>query len=388
MSNPNAGRLFRCVAMQLVFLDRNTLAYKDYGFVDKQFDINVDMVIIQKSSFVVNKSKLNTTIGDIVILKEKRFPYLGLIERLEVADEHQTTVHTLDIRELFSIDIPALSYQGDLALYLQNLLNTHFKSSSDPLQNLAYLTILKEATVMGELNFEEDKILSLSSIIELITKSYGLTLTAEATYIRGRVTGITFRINEVNRGIKLKSNLKVIQDLVVNDSSSQMVNKVVFYPKKDNQTYKNTINYYLLTNSEITTQVDHPQRYKNVIVKSLIYSDSDHATLLTKARGEMLSSKLDHNITFSIKTDNEIIKPNQSIRLGDFIEFIKDETIYDSVVTGIRFKDGFHQAMITLGEYRIKLTEKIQLLNKSVSSAVSNISISTSGYTDLDGGEF
>jgi hypothetical protein len=44
--------------------------------------------------------------------------------------------------------------------------------------------------------------------------------------------------------------------------------------------------------------------------------------------------------------------------------------------------------MITLGEYRIKLTEKIQLLNKSVSSAVSNISISTSGYTDLDGGEF
>ena len=374
--------------MQLIFLDRSTLAYKDYGFVDKSFEINMDMVIIQKSSFKVNKSQLNTTIGDIVILKEKHYLYLGLIERLEVADEHQTMVHTIDIRELFSIDVPAVSYQGDLALYLKTLLETHFKSSTDPLQNLAYLTILKEATVQGELFFEDDKIISLSSIIELITKTYGLTLTAEPTYLRGRVTGIIFHINEVYRGIKLKSNLKTIQDLVINDSSSQMINKVVFYPKKDNVTFKNMINVFLLTNGELTTDVNHPLRYKNVSVKSFSFSDADYPTLLTKARGEMITSKLDHNITFSVKTDNEVIRPFETIRLGDFVEFRHKDQIYDSVVTGIKFKDGFIQAVITLGEYRIKLTEKIQLLNKSVNSAVSNISISTSGITDLDGGEF
>jgi hypothetical protein len=77
-----------------------------------------------------------------------------------------------------------------------------------------------------------------------------------------------------------------------------------------------------------------------------------------------------------------------NFQLGDFVEFRNNDQIYDSVVTSIKFKNGFHQATITLGEYRIKLTEKIQLLNKSVNSAVSNISISTTGITDLDGGEF
>lgn len=102
----------------------------------------------------------------------------------------------------------------------------------------------------------------------------------------------------------------------------------------------------------------------------------------------MISSKLDHNITFSIRTDNDVLRPMQNVQLGDFVEFRKDDQIYDSVVTSIKFKDGFHQVTVTLGEYRIKLTEKIQLLSKSVNSAVSNISISTTGITDLDGGEF
>jgi hypothetical protein len=51
--------------MQLVFLDRLNLAYKDYGYVDKDFDITLDLVIIQKSTFIINKTKLNASIGDI-----------------------------------------------------------------------------------------------------------------------------------------------------------------------------------------------------------------------------------------------------------------------------------------------------------------------------------
>jgi hypothetical protein len=86
--------------------------------------------------------------------------------------------------------------------------------------------------------------------------------------------------------------------------------------------------------------------------------------------------------------DNDVIQPMKNIELGDFIEFINHDQIYDSVVTSIKFNQGFHQAVVTLGEYRIKLTEKIQLLNRSVNSAVSHISIQGTGITDLDGGEF
>ena len=374
--------------MQLIFLDRNTLVYKDFGYVDKTFEINVDLVIIQKSSFVINKGTLNASIGDIVILKDAPISFIGIVERLELADKHQMTVDVLDFREIFSIDIPVQSFSGDLASYLEELLIHHFKASTDDLQDLDYLSIVKNASVSGDLVFEADKIMSLSSIMELITKTYGLRLSSEATYLRGRVTGINFGISEVSRGIKLKSNFQAIQDLVINDSSNQIINKVVFHPKSDNVLCNNPISYYLLTNGEITQDVHHPLRSKSVRPKATFYADADFAALPTKARAEMISSKLDHNITFTIRTDNDVVQPMKNLQLGDFVEFRKDDLVYDSVVTGIKFKNGFHQATITLGEYRIKLTEKIQLLNKSLNSAVSNISISTNGISDLDGGEF
>jgi hypothetical protein len=374
--------------MQLVFLDRLNLAYKDYGYVDKDFEIVLDLVIIQKSSFMINKTKLNVSIGDIVILKDAPIHYIGIVERLEVADKHRTSVHVLDFKEMFSIDIPVQTYSGDLGLYLENLLISYFKESDDALQNLNYLSIQRGSSVSGDLTFEADKIMPLASLMELITKTYGLRLTTEAVYLRGRVTGIIFRIGEVQRGIKLRNNYQAIQDLVVNDSSSQMVNKLTYYPKGENVTHKLTVEYYLLKNGELSQDINHENRYKSVKPKASFYTDSDYPSLLTKARSEMITSKLDHNITFTIKTDNDVLQPMKNIELGDFIEFINNDQIYDSVVTSIKFTNGFHQATMTLGEYRIKLTEKIQLLNKSVSSAVSHISIQSTGITDLDGGEF
>ena len=374
--------------MQLIFLDRLTLTYKDYGFVDNDFDINLDLVIIQKSTFLINKTKLHVTVGDIVILKDAPIKYIGIVERLEVADKHRTSVHVLDFKEMFSIDIPVHSFTGDLSLYLDNLLVSYFKQSNDPLQNLNYLTIERGSSVQGELNFEPDKIMPLSSLMELITKSYGLRLSTTAVYLRGRVTGIIFRIGEVSRGIKLKNNYQAIQDLVVNDSSSQLINKLTYYPKSENTVFKQTVSYYLLTNGELSQDMNHPSRYKGVKPKSFYYTDSDYPTLLTKARSEMITSKLDHNITFTIKTENDVFQPMKNIELGDFVEFVYNDQIYDSVVTSIKFNNGFHQATVTLGEYRIKLTEKIQLLNKSVNSAVGHVSIQSTGITDLDGGEF
>jgi hypothetical protein len=167
-----------------------------------------------------------------------------------------------------------------------------------------------------------------------------------------------------------------------------MVNKLTYYPKIENVLFKNTLVYYLLTNGELTQDIHHPNRYKSVKPKAFYYTDNDYPTLLTKARSEMIASKLDHNITFTIKSDNDVFQPMKNIELGDFVEFMNNEQTYDSVVTSIKFSQGFHKAMVTLGEYRIKLTEKIQLLNKSVNSAMSHISIQSTGITDLDGGEF
>jgi hypothetical protein len=121
------------------------------------------------------------------------------------------------------------------------------------------------------------------------------------------------------------------------------------------------------------------------MAKSFIYSDKEHDTLETKARSEMMTSKLDHYISFSLDLNNKIFKPFLNFHLGDYVSFIHKYKTYDTVVTGILFKDTLKVAKITLGEYRVKLTEKIQLLSKAKTNQSSSVTITN---TNLDGGEF
>jgi hypothetical protein len=374
--------------MELMFFDRNTLTYKDHGYVDSDFEINLDLVIIKKSTFVVNKININTGVGDIVIVRDHDYFYIGLVDTIEVSGTAQTIINTLDFKEIFNFEVPVTSFTGSMALYLENLIMTHLIASSDPRQNLSYLTISKETTIEGTLTFEADKLMKIQDVIELISKTYGVSIRTEVLFLRGRISGIRVRIVEVTKGIKLKSNLSAISDLVISDSDSQVINKVIYYPKQDNKNYKSTVTYFLLTNGDITDDCNNVARYNTVNVKSVTYSDSDYPTLESKARSEMLTSRYDHNITFTLKSDNFIIHPLDNLNLGDFIEFITPNKTYDSVVTGIRYKNTFNIVSVTLGEYRMKLTEKIQLLNRSVTSAVGNISIQTGVTKEIDGGEF
>lgn len=374
--------------MELIFLDRNTLAYKDHGYVDNNFEINLDLVLIKKSTFVVNKTNINTSVGDIVVLREFNYFYIGLVELIEISSAKQTTINTIDFKEIFNFEVPVTSYTGDIASYVSYLITKHLLNSNDSKQNLLYLTISKETSVTGTLTFEEDKLMKIQDVIELISKSYGINIKPDVMFLRGRITGINLKIVEVSKGIKIKSNISDIMDLVISDSETQTINKVIYYPKQDNKLYKDTITYYLLKNGDITTDQYSEARFKTVNLKSFYYSDSDYPTLDTKTRSEMLTSKLDHNITFNIKTDSFNLNPLVSLNIGNFVEFITPNKSYDSVVTGVRFKNNMNQCNITLGEYRIKLTEKIQVLNKNVASAVGNISIQSNNTKEIDGGEF
>ena len=372
--------------MKLLFLDRSTLQYKDNAYVSSQFELSLDMVLIKRSTFKVNKTNINCTIGDIVILKNEVYSYIGILESIELNDDYTTTIKSLDFREIFNLDIPANSYSGDLADYLYQIITDYFKNSSDEKQNLSYLTVSKETSVSGSLSFESDNIINMSKIFELVSKGYGISFETDVTYLRGRITGIIFRIVSVNQGMVMKSDFSSILNVVTNDSTSQLVNKVIYYPRSDNQVYQSIKTYYLLTTGEITEDSSSEHRYTSVMVKSYIYTDSDYETLETKARSEMVTSKLDHNITFTIDMKNKVFIPFENIYLGDYVSFIHKGKTYDSVITGITFKDSLNYALITLGEYRVKLTEKIQLLSKNTGSgSTSNITITN---TDIDGGEF
>ena len=91
----------------------------------------------------------------------------------------------------------------------------------------------------------------------------------------------------------------------ITDTDQYSVNKVIFYPKKENETHKSIVNYYLLKDGTVTTNKNDPKRYENVNCSSSYYGDSDYDSLETKARSEMVSSSNDHQ-SFSLSLDNHV----------------------------------------------------------------------------------
>jgi hypothetical protein len=175
------------VAMELVFLDRNTLQYKDYGYVDKTFEINLDLVIIQKSTFLLNKGVLNAAVGDIVILKGAPAHSLAL---------SNDSRWPRSIRPPSTPSISARSFPSKYRPKLQRRSRFLSGDPAHPSFQIQY-RLLAEPIVpfhrerrerRGELTFEADKILSLATVMELITKTYGLRLSSEISHVRGRIT--------------------------------------------------------------------------------------------------------------------------------------------------------------------------------------------------------
>lgn len=372
--------------MQLLFLNRHTLQYKDNAYVSTEYEIVLDMVLIKHSSFKVNKTNILCDVGDIVVCKTGVFSYIGILETIEKNDDQTTLIKTLDFKDIFSIDVPVSSFQGDLVDFLYQLIIKHFKTNSDDLQNLVYLSVIKNTSVFGIIDYESNSITSMSKIFEYLSKNYSIGYKTKVLYLRGRITGIEFLIDKVDKGITLKSKHTSLLNVKTNDSTSQVTNKAIFYPRDDNETYQNIRTFYLLKNGEVTEDGLSDKRYEQVVLKSAIYTDKDFETLTLKAQALMTQSRLDHNITFTIDMNNKIIAPFKNINLGDYISFIHHGKSYDSLLTAIQFKNSIKYASMTLGEYRGKITEKIQLLKtQTAQSETKSVVIQK---TNIDGGEF
>lgn len=348
--------------MELIFLSRGNLKVKDYAFISDDFNLVLDSVVPQKSYFKVNKVGINAEVGDIVFLKNNVINYLGIVETLQLEGDFQSKVETTDFSSLLDVKVLVNSYSGDLCLFLQNLINSHFKNSGDALQNLSYLSIIKEATVIGNLTYENDTLLSIKELSETLSKSYGIRYDTLLKIEGGVISGIEVMIRSVTRGLVVKSNLAVLSGLSITDSTIQTLNKITFIPKVENTAHRSTLNYYLLSDGTISNLPNHSLRYPYVKGTAAIYSDNEYSSLLTKAQTELLKGNLEHNISFKVFMNNTFVVPFKNLKLGDFVFFIAGSKTYNTMVTQLSFKGNFYECNVVLGEYRIRLTEKIKLL--------------------------
>lgn len=353
--------------MDILFLKRSNLEVLDYGFCNDQFNIVIDRVIAQKSSFTINKKKLNIELGDLLVVRNKLINYIGIIESIEEKEEeHTTEVQTKDFISILDVEVKYKNYTGNVSIYLMNLIEGYYLKSSDYTQNLKYLSIARDyADISDSLEFEADQVGTISSLIQTFNKAYSMGITYSLEYTKGKISGIVLHIGKCNKGLILKSDFKGISNLVVSDSNTQATNKITFIPSDANSEHKSNIEYYLLKDGSVTVNMYSNLRITPVCNKAIIYKDSDYNTLATTAANQLLTSSLDHSITFELVMDNKVARPFIDINVGDYIEFITDKKTYQTMITKIQLKSNLYKAYVTLGEYRISLTEKIKLLERS-----------------------
>lgn len=371
--------------MEVIILNRSDFSYKDHAYVS-EFDISLDMVVTQKSTFKVNKQSIDAKIGDYVYIKDDGI-YFGILENIEDEKTH-LILACVDFKELFKIEVVVESFNGVIANYLENVIRKTYLQNSDTYQNLPYLSISKETSRNGSFSFDADKVMTIYELLELSSKMYGIYIKHEVVILNGKFTGIQIRIVNVTSGFKIKADHLKLEDLVINDSSKENVNKVIYYPKQSNLYFKDTITYYLLTDGNISSDPNHTLRHPKVYVKVQTYSDNDYLELETKVLSLLNVSKTDHQISFTIQKKNQGLDVLKHLEIGEYVAFIYKGRTYDSLVTGMKYQNSLDVCSITLGEYRMNLTEKLQILSKNVKSNVGNVTINQSGFSDLDGGEF
>ena len=371
--------------MKLIFLDRITLKYKDNAYVSSEFEIVLDSVVKQKSNFTVNKEEIKASIGDIVVLKEGKLSYIGIVQAITLNDDKTSKVQLSDFKEIFNIKVPVSSFTGNVCKFLADTIKKAFVSNSDSKQNLRYLTVTFNSDIEGSFNYDADTLMNIEDLMETITKTYGVVIKYKVNFIRGRFSNIEIIIEEETHIVKLRHDLKAISNLKIKESEENVVNKCIFYPKEENEEHKKAVEYYLLTDGSITTNKDDDRRFPYVNVESEFYSDSDFEKLESKAKEKLIKSSNDHQITFDLDVTNNVFVPLGNIFIGYFVEFYAPKRTYTTMLTQIKYKNTFASCTLTLGEQRTSLTDKIKMMNGGTSNNKSVVNVSTA-ITNFDGG--
>lgn len=351
--------------MELIFLSEQTFEILNHAWATDDFDIILDALVPQKSSFVVNKQSLNAKIGDLIVVRDEGYPYIGFITSIELDEKNRNNIKAKDFLSIFDLDVPVpTSFTGNVAQFLVDLINSAFKHSGDSYQNLSYLQCTVEVAKSVTLKYEADTKMNILDLVEEFSKTYGVRLEYEMVVANGRFSKVNVKVVSSKVGLRIKSDLGTITNLVINDANDDSLNKVVYVPKSENITHTSTITYFLYSDGSIGTYSASTLRIPKVKVKYEFYSDKDYESLSTKANKALIDSSLDHSITFNYSAITNKIASFEFFRVGTVVEFITPTKTYVTLVTKMEFKGNFNVAKVTLGEYRLSLTDKLKLFDR------------------------
>ena len=261
--------------MKVIILDKKTYEFKEELDISKDYQIVLDIVLNQNSYFVTNHTKSISSIGDIIILHERSFFYIGVITNIELTDFGEIKLTSIDYISSLDFEINALEFNGNIGDELIRYIKEEYVENHDEHQNRPYLTLLNELDIVGKITVEDNKLTKFSDFLRDVYKQYKIRLEARLGILNGVITHLKIvTIDSRNEHI-LSSNFPMIRGLSISDNKEVNLNKITFIPNTDNVIHKTKESFYLLEDNTITDDKNAEGRIVDVVEKKKFYKDND-----------------------------------------------------------------------------------------------------------------
>lgn len=356
--------------VELIILDGRNFNVKDYMFT-QDYVILFDSIVQNASTFNISKVNLNAASNDIIVTRGLDKQYIGVIDGITV---ERNIVKVTAYHFSSKLD---MSYLGEsktdvnLGDYIKQVVEENLINSNDELQNISYLQVENKATIVGAVSLKANAAANILTTISSILKGYEIVIDYLLVYdLSGQIRAIKMEIKDVSKEIILKEKETFISKVNIVDGKIGAVNKITFYPNANNILYKDTLNYYLLTDGQISNDAKDVKRVIPVVSEIQYYQDADvyydeinknpGATLMAKVKEKFAHTAFNHFISLVVNKNNAV-NPS-GLNLGDRVIFIdKNNKQYRSIVTKLRYTSSGESVEVELGLNRISLTDKLAM---------------------------
>jgi len=341
----------------------NLLIYSRLDFTFKanlpieSFEIVLDTIINSESSFVISGSGGETAQEDIAILHERSFFYIGIVKKIS-AEGIKTKINTTHFNDVLETEYLTVNYPlGNLGEHIKSLITNNLISNPDSTQNMTYLQVRNESIAQGVISVTKAEVKTIAQLISELNATNGLRIETRLGIVSGEITHLKMVILDAVTTMKLRYDLALLRNLSINEDGNIPINKAILYGDS-----LPTLTYYLLADGSVTTNMSHPLRITPVKYSYIEYQSGDDPLMVAKQA--LIKDKFLHAITFDVSMDNQIFIPFTNIALGDQVEFITKSKTIPSILSQIAFKGTLKECSIILGEHRMKLTEKLKMIER------------------------
>jgi hypothetical protein len=335
-------------------------ARRDLRFVDggvlRGYTVDTDYISNNASMATLTEETLAQK-GDIIVgLNGAARTFIGAIIAV---DNTKKTISFKHPKDLFSDTvlnpfkyISTLGYKFELTAALETILTLAFVTTDDSQKRLP-LKFEKVGTASGAVWTEDGDTLSIADFIAYAFDKHNVYLGFDIDFTENKL--VCRIIKNTFGGYVIKDNIKLSTPTFDKNELPSHNKAVVF--NKDTGAIIGT--FYLLADNTVTNNANHAMRLLPVQTKYIEFDADKGYTAQEAATSELQGNIYNHCIQYKLSREQRLVNPF-TFNIGDGVKIIYDGREYDSIFTGLKYKQGEPYITCLFGKTRIDFTDRLK----------------------------